>query len=228
MFIYLIHAIRFFRNCFSRHTTWLIFCLVILGFIGASEMVGVTSLCRFWALGENGYNMFVNFFHSTAWTVSGLVCSWSCFVLSQDKIVMIQGRAVLQGDHTYVPKDGRKIPGVVTLHQDSETQSKPSYFRGHCWGAIGALTGTLSAPFCTPLELRIHQGFTHIGKEIKNEKHKETLGTRIVKMALDFAMRHDLPSILTLDAFFSNRSCFQPGLFDLVFGTQTTHGNIDR
>ncbi|EIM65366.1 hypothetical protein [Desulfobacter postgatei] len=26
-------------------------------------------------------------------------------------------------------------------HQHSETQSKPSYFRGHCWGAIGMLIG---------------------------------------------------------------------------------------
>jgi hypothetical protein len=35
-------------------------------------------------------------------------------------------------------------------------------------------------------------------------------------MALDFAMRHDLPCILTLDAFFSKCRRFQPRLFSVV------------
>ena len=228
MITFILHALKSFGNCFTRNSAWLVFCLVILGFIGSNEMIGVTSFCRFWGLGENGYNMFVNFFHSTAWTLSGLVCHWTHFVLSQNKIVMINGRAVLQGDHTYVPKDGRRMPGVVTLHQDSETQSKPSYFRGHCWGAIGGLVGSLSAPFCIPLDLRIHQGFVHIGEKVKAGEKEETLGTRIVHMALDFALRHGLPSVLTLDAFFSNRSCFQYGIFNLVNRTQAAHGIVDH
>ena len=54
------------------------------------------------------------------------------------------------------------MPGVLTLHQHSETQSKPSYFRGHCWGAVGMLIGSMASPFCIPLSLGIHQGFTHV------------------------------------------------------------------
>ena len=57
------------------------------------------------------------------------------------------GRAVLLGDHTCVAKDGRKMPCVVSMHQHSETQSKPSYFRGHFWGAIGMLIARWSLHF---------------------------------------------------------------------------------
>jgi len=53
-------------------------------------------------------------------------------------------------------------------------------------------------PFGLPLALSIHQGLIHIGKEDKNK----TLQTMIIHMALDFVLRHDLPSILTLDAYF--------------------------
>jgi hypothetical protein len=48
-------------------------------------------------------------------------------------------------------------------------------------------------------------------RDINADKSDETLGKRIVQMAIDFAQRKDQPSILTLDAFslmaqYSNRS----------------------
>ncbi|MDM8538562.1 sigma factor-like helix-turn-helix DNA-binding protein, partial [Desulfobacterales bacterium HSG17] len=43
-------------------------------------------------------------------------------------------------------------PGVVTLRQQSETQSKPSYFRGHCWAVTGLVIGSMAAPYCLPLD----------------------------------------------------------------------------
>ena len=51
------------------------------------------------------------------------------------------------------------MPGVVSMHESSETQSKPDYFRGQCWGAIGLLIGSLSNCFCCPLQLEIQQGW---------------------------------------------------------------------
>jgi hypothetical protein len=210
-------ALYSFREVFSRFRTWILFSMVILGFIGAPEMIGVTSFCRFWGLGESFYYSLCNFFRSTAWSLEAIICLWTTFVLAQNKTVMIQQRAIILGDHTYTPKDGRRMPGVVTLHQDSETQSKPSFFRGHCWGAICLVVGSMTAPFGLPLDLKIHQGFVHIGKDQSAEDNKETLGTRIVNMALEFAVRHNLPSVLVLDAFFSKRSCLQSGLFNLVY-----------
>ena len=198
MLFYIYQALNDFRKMFSRRSTWLVFCMVILGFMGTREISGVTSLCRFWCLGACGYHMFLHFFRVSAWSNDALRACWSAFILSKNETIDVDGRAVLLGDHTYVAKDGRRMPCVVTLHQHSETQSKPSYFRGHCWAAMGMLVGTMAAPFCIPLDTRI----AHIGEDDKEEKSKETLGTRIVQMAIDFAARHDLPSIFVLDAFF--------------------------
>jgi hypothetical protein len=50
--------------------------------------------------------------------------------------------------------------------------------------------------------LKIHQGLAHIGEDGKEEKTPDTLATRFVQMVIDFSIKHNLPSILTLNAFF--------------------------
>ncbi|MDX1506398.1 MAG: transposase [Spongiibacter sp.] len=130
-------------------------------------------------------------------------------MLSQEVAVEIDGRCVLLGDHTYVVKDGGRMPGVVSLHEHSETQRKPSYFRGQCWGALGLVVGTLTGCFCLPLELRIHQGFVHLGQTPQTGGTSRTsLGERVVEMALAFACAHDRPAWLVLDAFFPTAKVF--------------------
>lgn len=115
------------------------------------------------------------------------------------------GRLVVLGDHTYAVKDGGRMPGVVSLRETSETQSKPSYFRGQCWGAVGVLVGTLDACFCLPLALQIHQGFQHLRETASGQ----TLGVRVVQMVLDFALAQERPCWLVLDAFFATAPVFQ-------------------
>jgi hypothetical protein len=121
----------------------------------------------------------------------------------------VEGKAVLIGDHTMVAKDGRRMPGVLTLHQESETQSKPSYFRGHFWGAIGLLIGTVAEPFGVPLSLRLHQGFRHLRQPDTADKNPETSATRLVQMALDFALDQGQCCLLVLDAFFAVAAVFK-------------------
>ena len=128
MLTYFYKALYSFHSVFSRHSTWLVFCMIIIGFIGTSEMVGVTSFCRFFGLGESGYKTLLHFFRYSTWSLELLVCQWTTFVLAQHETVMIQGRAVLTGDHTYVPKDGRMMPGVVTIHQNLRNPIKAIIF----------------------------------------------------------------------------------------------------
>jgi hypothetical protein len=175
-------------------------------------MIGVTSMCRFWQGNEAVYHRFLHFFRSKAYDVETLLATWQGYVWRQAVAVHVAGRAVLLGDHTLVVKDGGRMPGVVSLHDASETQHKPSYFRGHCWGAIGLVVGTLSASFCLPLELRIHQGFRHLGQAEPASPKKPTdlnLAERVVQMALTFAINHDCPAFLVLDAFFSIAGVFR-------------------
>ncbi len=179
MQIYLYHALGSFRSLFSHHCTWLKFAMIVLGFIASTEMVGVSSWCRFWLLDVNGYHSLLQFFRSSAWSLSELTRHWEVFVLAQRQVVELHGRCVLLGDHTHVSKEGRRMPGVVTIHQESETQSKPSYFRGQCWGALGIVVGSLATPFCLPLGLRIHQGWKHLGQVEDNSTRTQTLADRL-------------------------------------------------
>jgi len=207
MFNDICEALLSFRKIFSRNSPWVLFCMVILGFIGATEMIGVTSFCRFWGVGETLYIAFLHFFRASSWSLPAILAQWGAYVLLENVTVSAGGRAVLLGDHTYVTKDGRRMPGVVSLREQSETQSKPSYFRGHCWGAIGLLVGSMAVPYCLPLALSIQLGMIHIG-HIENKKF-ETLGTRIVQMAIAFAVCHHTPCVMVLDAFFPTGSVFK-------------------
>ena len=173
-------------------------------------MIGVTSMCRFWLQGESVYNSLLHFFRSKAYCYADLLNSWNRFVLQQNKAIEIDGRCVLLGDHTHIVKDGRRMPGVVSMRETSETQSRPSYFRGQCWGAIGLLVGSLSACFCLPLQLQIHQGFCHIGLDKQEgETNYPSMAQRLILMAVAFSVRYDRPSILVLDAYFPVASVFR-------------------
>jgi len=97
------------------------------------------------------------FFRSKAYCYEALLNAWQKWVVRQSNAFEVSGRKVLLGDHTAAVKDGRRMPGVVSMHESSETQSKPDYFRGQCWGAIGLLIGSLSACFCCPLQLEIQR-----------------------------------------------------------------------
>ena len=198
-----------FRHLFSRRTPWLLFCLMIIGFIASPRPEGLSSLCPFWLTHDADYHRLLHFFHSSAWQLEPLIAHWSGLVLSQHVAVVVQGRHILLGDHTAVVKDARRMPGVVTLHQHSETQSKPSYFRGHYWGVLGLLTNSLQEAFCTPLEARLHQGQAHIDPALPNDTNCVTQSTRLLHMALDFVKRHGAPAFLVLDAFFSSAIVFE-------------------
>ncbi len=213
MLNYLYEALRHFRSGFSRQRSWLLFCVVVISFIAAPEMIGVTSMCRFWLVGESDYYRLLHFFRSKAYGLSSLYSAWQQYVLSQDVAVEITGRCVLLGDHTHVVKDGGRMPGVVSMHEHSETQAKPSYFRGQCWGGIGLVVGALKGCFCLPLELRIHQGFVHLGQAPDvSATSGNSLGERVVAMALRFATAHERPAWLVLDAFYPTAKVFRLAL----------------
>jgi len=150
------------------------------------------------------------FFRSQAFRLAGLWQAWQGWVLPQRHEVEIEGRCVLLGDHTHVVKDGGRMPGVVSLRETSETQSKPTYFRGQCWGALGLLVGSLSGCFCLPLQLQIHLGFRHLGVDEEMVKGAAwSLAERVVQMALALAVGHDRLSLLVLDAFFAIAPVFR-------------------
>ena len=62
MLRYVYHALKSFQSVFSRHRSWLLFAAVVLSFLAAPEMIGVTSMCRLWLADERGYHRLLHFF----------------------------------------------------------------------------------------------------------------------------------------------------------------------
>src|SRR3989337_667495 len=76
---YIYKALSFFRVIFSRSATWVVFCMVILGFIGAADMIGVSSFCRFRGDGEKMYHVFLHFFSCILLVYAGTSCALGIF-----------------------------------------------------------------------------------------------------------------------------------------------------
>ena len=58
----LYYALRSLRSEFSRERSWLMFCAVMVSFLAAQEMSGVTSMCRYWLSDDKGYERLRHFF----------------------------------------------------------------------------------------------------------------------------------------------------------------------
>ena len=134
------------------------------------------------------------------------MATWWQWLVKKNVAHRINNRLVLIGDHTKTPKDGRKMPAVTTLHQDSETGSKPSYFRGHHWGCIGILMQACDKYFAVPLWANIQEGLTLLAGSDKKRLLPKTV--QIVEMARRTAIAMSAKSYLVLDAYFAVGSVF--------------------
>ena len=191
----------FMRPAFSRRATYCWFVVVFVGFILRTDNFGVSSIVRSLLLPAESYTCLLHFFHSSAWNVETIMAIWWQWLVKKNVAHRIGNRLVLVGDHTKTPKDGRKIPAVTTLHQDSETGSKPSYFRGHHWGCIGILMQACDKYFAVPLWANIQEGLTLLANS--DEKRHLSKTVQIVEMAKRTAMAMKSEAYLVLDAYFA-------------------------
>jgi hypothetical protein len=196
----------FMRPAFSRRATHCWFVVVFVGFILRTDNFGVSSIVRALFLPPESYTCLLHFFHSSAWDVETIMATWWQWLVKKNVAHRINNRLVLIGDHTKTPKDGRKMPAVTTLHQDSETGSKPSYFRGHHWGCIGILMQACDKYFAVPLWANIQEGLTLLAGS--DEKRLLPKTVQIVEMARRTAIAMSAKSYLVLDAYFAVGSVF--------------------
>jgi len=191
----------FMRPAFSRRATYCWFVIVFIGLMMRSDTYGISSIVRALTLVPEHYTCLLHFFHSTAWTVDTLMMMWWQWLVEKEVAHHIGNRLVLIGDHTKTPKDGRKMPAVTTLHQDSETGSKPSYFRGHHWGCIGILVQAADKYFAVPLWATIQEGLTYLVDSDPMRHVPKTV--QIVDMAKKTARAMGTEAYLVLDAYFA-------------------------
>lgn len=186
------------KSAFKYKTTFAWFVIAFIGFIIRYDHLGVTSIVRALMLPHNCYPNLLHFFHSNAWSLKSLLQTWIRWLVIENLAYRVNKRIVILGDHTKAPKDGRKIPEVTTLHQNSETATKPSFFRGHEWGCIALLTKASSKFFATPLKAEIHNTNYGSGSRID----------RIVNMAGEAMELFGAKAYLVLDAYFAAGTTF--------------------
>ncbi len=198
MIQYLQNLLKAMRPAFSRQATFAWFVVVFAGFVARNDTFGVSSIVRALYLAPAHYQSLLHFFHSSAWSGNELLRYWRQWLAKENRSYKLAGRIVIIGDHTKLPKDGRRIPAVDTLHQDSETATKPSFFRGHHWGFLALLINSGQRFFAAPVWGEIHQDKLHGSRT-----------TRIVTAAGNIAREINSRAYLVLDAFFAVGPVFE-------------------
>ena len=155
-----LRALQPLRPACSRTATFLWLLLVVAGLCLRPDLAGVTSLVRSLGLSDASYYCLLHFFHSPALDLDRLTQLW-CQTLQhllRRCLVLVNGRPVVLVDGLKRPKEGRKMPGVKSLHQESRCNAKASFIMGHSLQAVALLVQAAGVCVAVPVAARIHEG----------------------------------------------------------------------
>jgi hypothetical protein len=173
--------------------------VALIGFSIRSDLYGVSSFIRCLFLNTASYRGLLRFFNGTGVNLQYLTSSWITIVfriLSRFS-VRINGRRVLIVDGLTNPKEGKKMPGVKLLHQDSNNNSKAEFVMAHACQCIALLVWGLGKYLSIPLAGRIHDGI----KASPNDKKSIILKLIELIESLKFDS-----SYVVADAYYACRS----------------------
>ena len=132
MIDYLESILVSFRQCFGRKETYNWFVVLVIGFMIRDDELGVTSVIRALVLDGHCYETMLHFFYSHIWDLEELRRCWYGIVAKCGFLLKLDDRFVLAGDGVKHPKEGRYMPGVKKLFQESEDSSKGNTSSGTC------------------------------------------------------------------------------------------------
>lgn len=190
------------RPCFSRERTFFWFVLVAICFTVRTDLAGVSSFIRAMGLHEFYYDRILDFFHSTAINIDLLRVSWANILVTSGEAFKINGRVIIIGDGIKVSKEGRKMPGVKSLHQESESNSKAEFIMGHSFQAIALLTSAMGHYFATPLAAEVHEG------TIESNRDARTLLGKMAKLVKSLTLA--VPAYFLGDAYYAKKTLILP------------------
>jgi len=192
-----------FRSCFSREATFKWFVVIIAGLIVRTDFLGVTSVIRGLFLSVD-YMGLIGFFRSNAWSLETLTAKWCALVQKNAPIVKHGDAVVMVGDGVKESKEGRRMPGVKRLHQESDNSSKADYIWGHLFGGVGILAQKDDKCFCIPLALTLQDGVKPIFGWEEKEEEKQRQTSHVTEMVILAHKQAESfgKSILLLDRLF--------------------------
>jgi len=191
-----------FKVIFNRRPTYCWFVVILIGLMIRSDHLGITSIVRELNLTPSSYLAMLHFFRSEGWYIEGMWSVWVKVVASTTVLIKEAGRYILIGDGVKGAKEGRKMPGVKKLHQESDNSSKGEYIHGRLFGGIGVLAGSGAKLYSILLSVRLHDGIGALGKWRRGGDCDEE--SHVVKTIRDAArtVRRLGSSILLLDRLY--------------------------
>lgn len=147
-----------FECCFSRKAAFRWFVTITIGLMLRSDKLGVTSVIRDLALSPGCYDSMLHFFRASSWSMEDIRRRWFSVVREYVPLYKEGNLHILVGDGVKQSKEGRRMPGVKKLFQESENSAKPEYIHGHMFGGLGILAGNIRSWACIPLSIRLHDG----------------------------------------------------------------------
>jgi len=182
------------RPVFNRGATFEWFVLLMWGVLLCPQTPAVTSYLNAVGLSEYYYHQALHWFHSQAWSVMKLSQTWGQWLRKHPNVHRLQGKPVYVGDGIKISKEGRKMPAVKTLHQESENTRSTDWIRGHYFGCLSLLLGSADALFAVPIVLRIQDGL---------QQHDIQTITLVDRMAAMCVRLATTGSYVVLDAYFA-------------------------
>jgi len=193
------------RPACARWRTFVGMVLVLTGLSVRSDLAGVSSFVRAVGLHPKVYRRLLHVFHSDGLDLNTLTKRWCGLALKLFAPVRVNGRIVCLADGLKVAKEGKKMPGVKKLHQESQNNSKPEYIMGHSFQAISLLvSGPAQCFVAVPLISRIHEGL------LWSRNCKRTLLDKMALLFLEVAPHLEHPLILVADAYYASRKIILP------------------
>jgi hypothetical protein len=192
-----------FRVVFSREATFEWFVLLFWGVVLSTQPPAVTSYLNALGLGEGYYHQALHWFHSSAFCVDTLCGEWGKWLSNHRFVSRLKGERLYVGDGIKVGKEGRKMPGVKGLHQESSDVSKPEWIRGHYFSALAVMLGSGAALFAVPIVFKLHDGIAAAAAE----SQELTLVDKMASLCVTYMSRG---SYGLLDAYYASAKVLQP------------------
>ena len=194
------------RAACSRRITFLWMTLVLAMMAIRPDLLGVTSFVRSSFLNPLRYHLLLNFFHSSAVALNLLLEAWVKLAMRLFQPICVNGYVVFAADGLKIPKEGKKMPAVKSLHQESGNNSKPEFIMGHSFQAVSLLAESSSGQvFAVPLVSRICERLVW-----RRAKQPRTLLDKLVDLFLDVVRVAGVRAILVADAYYGSRKIINP------------------
>jgi len=193
------------RVAFSRQTTFFWAIVACAGMTIRDDHFGVTSIVRAFGLTDASYHCLLRLFHSNAVNLDKLLSAWIALCFNLFDPICVDGFMVLIVDGVKIGKEGKKMPAVKSLHQDSASNSKSEFIMGHYFEAVSlAVVSPLGKIAAIPLVARIHDGI------VKSNRGKKTLIDKAAELLIEVTDRAGHPAIVIADAYYAAKTMINP------------------